>query len=177
MKKNWWFITSAWTGTVVAFFGMFLSLVVIPNYLIECSPFEQMLAEVAGSVKGLFPIALYNAFMIITMSLCALSVSFLVLDTFKLLFLHSKKLNLIKIIFAATLAVFGLVVMIFGCVYAGTLNEQMGNVQVGASPFVVFMGALICSGAVIINYFFTRNDYKQRDEFIEIVAEMVNTTM
>ncbi len=150
MKKSWWFIVGAWTGFLCAFFSLFLTVVDMGEMSGGYNSFSPMLAE-ASLYDNLFPIGLYNAFLIITFVLCFTTVAFLVLEEFNILHIEAKIMKLIKLIAGGSVALFGLLVLIFGICFTGSLNSTMSSytiITIGGSPFACFFGSLLCGGMI-----------------------------
>lgn len=151
MKKTWWFIVGAWTGLLCAFFSLFLAVVDMGEMAGGYNSFSPMLAE-ASAYDKVFPIGLYNTFLIITFVLCILVLGFLVLEELNVLRVDTKINKLIKLIGSGAVAFFGLLTLIFGICFTVSLNSSMGSVStsvtLGGSSFAIFFASLLCGGAL-----------------------------
>ncbi|MBQ8882421.1 MAG: hypothetical protein IJY70_03415 [Clostridia bacterium] len=157
MKKNWLFIVASWTGFLMAFFGMFLSIIVFTeDYGMSVTPFSPMASQISSG-EGVFPIGLYNAFMIIGIVIAVFALAVLILDEIKLLAIDEKIMKIIKLAAGGAVLLFALLVFIFGFCYSGTVNSvynaMMGNVALGGSSLVYFFGMLLLAGGVAGNLF------------------------
>ena len=84
IKRNWLFIIASWTGFLMMFFAMFLSVIVLKDdHDMAIVPFSEMSAQMSNE-EGIFPIALYNTFMIIGVVAGALSIAVMLIDELKL---------------------------------------------------------------------------------------------
>ena len=95
MKKNWLFIVASWTGFLMAFFGMFLSIIVFTEGM-SVTPFSAMASQMSSG-EGVFPIGVYNAFMIIGIVIAVFALAVLILDEIKLLAIDEKIMKIIKL--------------------------------------------------------------------------------
>lgn len=156
MKRSWWFIVGAWTGLLCAFFSLFLNVVDMGEMSGGYNSFSSILVEVSAYDK-VFPIGLYNAFLIITFILCISIVAFLVMEEFNVLNIDAKVMKLIKFITGGTVALFGLLVLIFGISFVASLNSTMGSssatIIMGGSAFACFFGSIFCGLAIVGNEF------------------------
>ncbi len=152
MKKSLWLIVGAWTGLLCAFFSLFLTVVDMGEMAGGYNSFSPMLVDVSTYDK-VFPIGLYNVFLIIAFVLCVLVLVYLVLEELSILHIDAKVNKLIKLIAGGTVAFFGLLVLIFGISFVGSLNASLGGVSsakmtMGGSAFALFFGSLFCGGAI-----------------------------
>ncbi len=155
MKKSWWFIVGAWTGLLCVFFSLFLNVVDMGEMSGGYSSFSTVLADISRYDK-VFPIGLYNAFLIISFILCVLVVAFLVMEEFKLFNVDAKVMKLIKLITGGSVALFGILVLIFGISFVASLNSSMGSnssavMTMGGSAFACFFGSTFCGLAIAGN--------------------------
>ena len=168
MKRSWMFIVGCWTGVIFAFFSLFLNVLDITELGAGYSAFSKMLAEMSGD--KIFPIGLYGAFLIISFVASLLSLGFLVLDEFKILHVDENVLRLIKLIAGAVVAFIGILTFIFGCCYVGSVRVALGDIGVlGGSPIILFIGTLLCGGALVANVFLNKEPAKEKKEEIKIV--------
>lgn len=177
MKKSWWFIVGAWTGLLCAFFSLFLNVVDMGEMAGGYNSFSSMLAD-ASTYDKVFPIGLYNAFLIITFVLCISVMAFLILEEFNVLHIDAKVSKLIKIIAGGSVALFGLLVLIFGISFVGSLNAAMGGssveAEMGGSAFAMFFGSLFCGGAIAGSELLGSKKKIKKDDAVEVDAEVVD---
>lgn len=155
MKKNWLLIVASWTGFLMAFFGMFLSIIVFTEGM-SVTPFSAMASQMSSG-EGVFPIGVYNAFMIIGIVIAVFALAVLILDEIKLLAIDEKVMKIVKLSVGGAVILFALLVFIFGFCFSGTANavygSMMGAVSLGGSSLVYFFGMLILAGGVAANIF------------------------
>ena len=178
MKKSWIFIVASWTGLLIVFFSLCLSLVEMPDLGGGYTTFSSVLAKMANNTK-IFPVGLYGAFLIILFVLSIISLGVLVMDEFKLLRIEPKIFKTVKLIVGATITFIGLLVFIFGICYTASINAAYSTslsssniVAIGGSPFAAFIGSILCGGAYLGNVFLTK-DKKSNDDIIIVDAEEV----
>ena len=162
IKRNWLFIIASWTGFLMMFFAMFLSVIVLKDdHGMAIVPFSEISAQMSNE-EGIFPIALYNTFMIIGVVAGALSIAVMLIDELKLFTIDAKIIKIVKLSVGGLALLCALLTFIFGFCFYGTLyakySAMLGEFVVGGSPFVCFFGSLLLGGGVAANIFLNKEN-------------------